>query len=251
MRSRTCPWVRPTSATICHRCDSRRGSTRLAAQEIGAADATLAVFLHHGLAEPKIVELQRREQHRGRVQAEAVDDMGPQGFGRFGAIRYPGVKRVHRQPGARVEFGPLVRVHEVARIRLDEQRRARGQDVLQAIDQLDPQRVVPEVLQLAQAHETMPVARGPRVAEGEGQVVIDLLEAELVAQDALVEIAAGREAAIVLPVEWLPGDLLAVQADPQDRLAAGVRIALVNPVDGNVRKQRGFRRNAAGGQASG
>ena len=80
--------------------------------------------------------------------------------------------------------------------------------------------------------------------------MIDLLEAELVAQDALVQIAAGREAAIVFPVERLPGDLPALRTDPQDRLAAGVRIALVDPVDGQVGKQRGFRRNPAGGQAS-
>jgi len=84
----------------------------------------------------------------------------------------------------------------------------------------------------------MPVAGGPRVAEGEGEVVIDLLEAELVARHVLVEIAAGPEAASVLPVEGFPGDLLALPTDPQDRLAAGVRIALVNPVDGQVRKQR-------------
>jgi hypothetical protein len=84
------------------------------------ADAAARMPRSHGLAEAEIVELQGREQHRGRVEAKAVDDIGPQRFSRFGAIRNPGIKRVHRQPGARVEFGPFVRVHEVARIRLEE-----------------------------------------------------------------------------------------------------------------------------------
>ncbi len=72
--------------------------------------------------------------------------------------------------------------------------------------------------------------------------MIDLLEAELVAQDVLVEIAAGCETTVVFPVERFPEDLSAVQADPQDRLAPGVGTALVNAVDGKVGKQRGLRR---------
>ena len=227
------------------------GKHEAGALEIGAADPALAVFPDHGPSAAEFFELQRREQHGGSVQAEAIDDVGPERLKRLGAIRYPGVERVHGEPAARIELGPLVRVHQVAGVRLDEAGRTRGQDVLQAVDQLDRQRLVAQVLQLAAAHEAVPVARRPRVTEGERQVVIDLLKAELVAQGVLVEIAGDPETTVVFAVEGLPERLPARWADPQQGLAAGVRAAVMDLVDGDVGKQRGFRRHPASGQASG
>jgi len=55
--------------------------------------------------------------------------------------------------------------------------------------------------------------------------VVDFLEAKLLAEDALVEVAARGVAAVVLAVEGLPDLLPAPAGDPHDRPAARVRAA--------------------------
>ena len=64
-------------------------------------------------------------------------------------------------------------------------------------------------------------------------------KAQIVAQDVLVEVAAGRIATFVRSIERFPFMPLPVCYRRDERLAAGMRNAFVNLIDGDVREQRG------------
>ena len=88
-----------------------------------------------------------------------------------------------------------------------------------------------EVLQFAVAYESVLGARRPRVPERQTQVVVDLLEAQFVAERVLVEIAAPRVPVVLLVVERLPVMDGTALADAQDRLRSGVVRTVVQPVN--------------------
>ncbi len=106
------------------------------------------------------------------------------------------------------------------------------------------------VLDLAVPHEAEFVARGPRVTKSELQAVIDLLEAHLVAEHILVEIAFEGIEPVVLTVERLPAARFAIGVDANEGPAARVQEALVDAIHRDVWEQRGLRRHAARGQAA-
>ena len=126
----------------------------------------------------------------------------------LGAIRYSRVESQERESRAGVEFRPLVCVDEIADVGLREQRCSGRQHVLQTVENLDRTLVITKVLEFAVTDETVLIAGRPCIAERQLQIVVDLLEAELVAQRVLVEIPTDLVERILLPVErsqyWLP-----------------------------------------------
>ena len=77
--------------------------------------------------------------------------------------------------------------------------------------------------------------------------MIDLFKAQLVRQQALVQVSSNFVASAVLRVERFPYVMHPAKFDPQNCLAAGVRSAVVNLVNSNVGEQGRIRRNPASG----
>ena len=96
----------------------------------------------------------------------------------------------------------------------------------------------------------MRVAGRPRVPEFQPQVVVDLLETDLVAENVLVEVAHDCVAVDVLEIERLPGALPPISQGPDDGPGTRVRPAFMDLVDRHIREQGRVRRHPAGSQPS-
>ena len=92
-----------------------------------------------------------------------------------------------------------------------------------------------QVFQFATSNEAEIFARGPAVPERKPQVVIDLFEAELVAQHAFENVSVNRVTPVLFPVERFPNLFPAVSIDPNDCFSTNVFRALEDLVDGVVR----------------
>ena len=203
------------------------------------------------LAATEAVELRGRDQDGRRVESEAIGDIGLQRLAGLRAIGDAGVERVQREPRSIENLRPLVRVDEIARVGLREAWRAGREDVLQPVENLEPACGAAGVFDLAASHEAESVAGQPGVAKGELQLVIDLLEAQRVSGNALVEVAAGLEYAILLAVERLPDADLPLRFDADQGPRPGVQAALVDLVDGDVREERRIGRDPTCGETAG
>ena len=216
-----------------------------------APDASRVVLGPQRGAAPEGVDLLRGHQHRRRLEAVLEGDAGVQRLAGFSAIGDACVKGIDGEAGSVEQFRPLVRIHQVAGVGLREAWRAGGQEVLQAVDELHGLRRAADIAQLALPHEAEGFAGQPGVAEGKTEVVVDLLETELVARHALVEVPAEFEQPVALAVEGLPEAEAAGRRDPQQRPGAGVQAALVDLVHRDVGEQAGVRRHPPGGESPG
>ena len=122
---------------------------------------------------------------------------------------------------------------------------------MQTVQQINARGQLTCIPQFTPANKTVALTRSPLVAKRQLQRVIDFLEAELVAEQVLVEISADLVAMIALVTERLPEVRRNVPAHTHQGLASRVRVRLVDPVDRYIGKQRGFRRNAPGTNATG
>ena len=208
--------------------------------KIGPSDAPSMTFLLQAFALEKLAELAVRDKYRGVVEAQRIRHRGFQRLAGFGAIGNSRIQCQEGEPGRLVEFRPLVGVNQVARVGLREDRRAGRQDVLQAVDDLDISCHGSQVHQFSMTYEAVIRAGRPCVPERQLEVVIDLLEAQLVAERVLVDITAGLESSVLLTIERLPIDRFRAAADFQ--YAAGARAvgAIVKLVDRYVWEQSGF-----------
>jgi hypothetical protein len=193
--------------------------------------------------------LTRRASLARRVRG--IGDAGLQRLAGLGAIGDAGVEREEHQSRPVEKLRPLVRVDEIARIGLRETWRARREDVLQAVEHLESALRAADVADLAAADEPEVVAGQPGVAECQRQVVVDLLEAQLVAAHALVEVTTDLEDAILLAIERLPYAGLSLRFDAHQRQGARVRAALVDLVHGDVGEERQIGGDPSGGEPAG
>ena len=121
------------------------------------------------------------------LETTAPDRVGLEDLESFCPVGDAGGEREDAEPGFGIHLGLLVGIDEIARLLVQGERGAVRQDVSQAIQQRDPGGDRAQVLQGRGSHPAELVAPGPPVAEGEVEIVVDLLEHEAVAGGVLVE----------------------------------------------------------------
>jgi hypothetical protein len=227
----------------------RRGQFERRGGQIVAAGAGQDVRARQGLAAAERGHGVQRQAHLRLAEAVAPDDVRPQLLGCLRPVGDLRGQRVDSQPRLAIEVGPLVCVHEATRLLVEGQRGAPGQDVAQAVEQLDRDGTAAQVLERGGAHQPQFVAPGPAVAERETEAVVDLLEDEPVAEHVLVQVALDPRVLSRVRGERFPHDRCTARAPhAQQRDRAGVVVAVVQPVHRLVGEERAVRVPPACGQ---
>ena len=195
-----------------------------------------------------------REHHARVGEPDLPRDVRQEGLARLGEVGEPRVQPDRRQPGP-VDRASLVGVEQVAELVLQLDRRARGEQVDETVEQVDGHRAHVRACgrrrrrELGRPHDTEPAADLPGHPQAQRQVGAGLLEHEGGAEHVLVQHPLGARVARPQLRERLPGHDGAVRSGHAEHAApAGAAGGLGHLVVRVVREQRVTGVGAAGGE---